>query len=235
MKKQLFVHKRFVPAIFSALIAVSFSASTALASPADCPMMPNDECRYMMNDDRAHHSGMRFHCQQIVRGHSAEYLAKTYSLDQDLVQSYIDDGWHFRDLSHGALIAKASGNSLETVLKAKEEKSSWRSVAASFHLTQAQLQDTRFDIRASRMAERLDMNKYTLKALLKDGYHPRDIMMANFISKKSDKPILKVLSMKKINNTWQDVAEEVGLSPREMRDRVPHHGFGHQPRGHHHR
>ena len=92
--------------------------------------------------------------------------------------------------------------------------------------------DARFDLRAARMADRLAMNKYTLKSLLKDGYHPRDIMMANLISKKSDKPILKVLSMKKINNTWQDVAKNVGLSHRDW---SPHHGGKHMPHGYHHR
>ena len=115
------------------------------------------------------------------------------------------------------MIAKVSGTPFETVLETKDSGKSWREVASIYKVTPSQIKEARFDIRATHMAERLDVNKHTLKALLKDGYHPRDIAAANAIAKKSNKPLLTVLSLRGINNTWEDVAEEVGLSPRETR------------------
>lgn len=248
MKKQLFQHKKFTPAILSALIAVSLSASTALANPSDCPPPTPNDCRPCIADDVRPHNDRgafhhersdndrfddkgAFHHERFANDRSAKYLAESFALDEELVQSYLDDGWHLSDLKEGALIAKVSGNSFETVLEAKDDDTSWREVASSFHVTKSQLEDARFDLRASHMAERLDMSKHTVKALLKDGYHPRDIAAANAIAKKSDTPLLTVLSMREINNTWQDVAKKVGLSPQESRDIcAPEHPSKHHRR-----
>lgn len=229
MKKQFFQHKKFAPAILSAIIAVSFSASTALAYPSDHPRFtPNnypcvtdDNCFYE-DRDFFHHD--RFDSDHFHNKFSAKYLAESFSLDQEVIHSYLDDGWRFRSLQHAALIAKVSGTPLETVLETKDSGKTWREVASIYHVTPSQLKEARFDIRAAHLADRLDMNKHTVKALLKDGYHPRDISAANAIAKKSNKPILTVLSLRGINNTWEDVAEEVGLSPRETRKLfAPHH------------
>ena len=222
MKKQFFQHKKFAPAILSAIIAVSFSAATAMAHPSEhdryapnsYPCVTDDNCFY---EDRGASFHDRFDNEDFRNKISAKYLAESFSLDKEVVHSYLDDGWRFRSLQHAALIAKVSGTPFETVLETKDSGKSWREVAAIYQVTPSQLKEARFDVRASHMADRLDMNKHTLKALLKDGYHPRDIAAANAIAKKSNKPLLTVLSMRTINNTWEDVAEEVGLSPRETR------------------
>ena len=222
MKKRFFQHKKFAPAILAAIIAVSFGASTAMAhplghehyTPNDPPCVAGDQCFY---EDRGTSFHDRYEDSDFQNKFAAKYLAESFSLDREVVHSYLDDGWRFRSLQHAALIAKVSGTPFETVLETKDSGRSWREVAAIYNVTPSQIKEARFDIRAAHMAERLDMNKHTLKTLLKDGYHPRDIAAANAIAKKSNKPLLTVLSLRGINNTWEDVAEEVGLSPRETK------------------
>ncbi len=229
MKKQFFQHKKLAPAILSAIIAVSFSATTAMAHPSDharytpnnypCAVGDNSFC-----EDRGSSFHDRFDNEHFRNKFSAKYLAESFSLDQEVIHSYLDDGWHFRSLQHAALIAKVSGTPFETVLETKDSGKTWREVASIYNVTPSQMKDARFDIRAAHMADRLDMNKHTVKTLLKDGYHPRDIAAANAIAKKSNKPLLTVLSLRGINNTWEDVAKEVGLSPRETKKLfTPHH------------
>ena len=222
MKKQFFQYKKFAPTILTAIIAVSLGASTAMAHPSDhhrytpnhYPCVTGDNCFY---EDRESSFHDRYNDAEFQNKFAAKYLAESFSLDREVIHSYLDDGWRFRSLQHAALIAKVSGTPFETVLETKDSGKSWREVASIYNVTPSQIKEARFDIRATHMAERLDVNKHTLKALLKDGYHPRDIAAANAIAKKSNKPLLTVLSLRGINNTWEDVAEEVGLSPRETR------------------
>lgn len=222
MKKQLFQYKKFAPTILATIIAVSLGTATAMAHPSDHPRFTPNNPPCVADDNCFYEDRGAFHQEEFDNDHfrnkfSAKYLAESFSLDQEVVHSYLDDGWRFRSLQHAALIAKVSGTPFETVLETKDSGKTWREVASIYNVTPSQLKEARFDIRATHMADRLDMNKHTVKTLLKDGYHPRDIAVANAIAKKSNKPILTVLSLRGINNTWEDVAEEVGLSPRETR------------------
>lgn len=218
MKKQLFQHKKFTSAVLTALVAVSFGATTAFASPQNCPPCPPPDCPYTADDCRPHHARDGFHRGSIDADRAAASIAENYGIEETIVQRYLDDGWHPRAIEQGCLLADLSGQSLDTIMDTKAQGLSWQQVAASFNVTQDNIANARAKSFAQDFAQRHDMNEYTARRLLEDGYHPDDIAIANAIAKRSDTPIYKVISMRKINNTWQDVAHEVGLSPREARD-----------------
>lgn len=213
MRKQLLQHKKFTTAALTALVAVSFGATTALASPQDCP--PN--CQYTTNNDRPHPHDFRpeFHHIAFNPDYAAAAIAENYGIDKAVVESYLNEGWHPRAIEQGCLLADLSGQSLESIMESRSQGLSWREVAESVNVTQDNIANARFKSFAQDFAQRNDMNEFTARRLLEDGYHPEDIAIANAIAKRSDTPIYKVISLRKINNTWQDVAREVGLSPRD--------------------
>lgn len=57
----------------------------------------------------------------------------------------------------------------------------------------------------------------TALKLLNDGYNPRDIRIAAKLSNVTGKDIKSVLNMKKINNSWQDVAEKLNVNWSDVR------------------
>ena len=54
--------------------------------------------------------------------------------------------------------------------------------------------------------------------LLREGYHPRDVRAAGILGKAANKSARDILAMKKINNGWDDVAKELGLDAKVLRE-----------------
>ena len=113
------------------------------------------------------------------------------------------------DLHRAASIAKLSGKQIGDILNAKTTTSTWRDVADSFGVTKEQMNEFRQQLMSERIAKSTGMNKSILNQLVKEGYRPHDIVMANALAEKSGKDIKSVLSMKQINNHWKDIASQV--------------------------
>ena len=85
-------------------------------------------------------------------------------------------------------------------MNAKTTTNTWRDVADSFGVTKEQMNEFRQQLMSERIAKSTGMNKSILNQLVKEGYRPHDIVMANALAEKSGKDIKSVLSMKQINN-----------------------------------
>ena len=132
-----------------------------------------------------------------------------------------------RDLGHAAMLAKLSGKSLHEIMLAKNLDTSWKELAASLGISEEQLKAARLEMMAERLEQKTKLAKTTALDLLQKGYHPRDIGTANLIAAKSGKSVDEVLNQKKINNSWQDVAQSFGVNFNELRTERPDapHGF----------
>lgn len=142
----------------------------------------------------------------------AENIQEVFGIEKQVILDYNAKGWRFRDLHEAAFIAYASQKTFSDVLNAKTVTNSWRDVSESFGLTKEQRRSVERMMMSNRMATHLEISASTVKNLLDAGYHPRDIAMAATLSKKSNKSMDAVLGMKKINNSWYDVATSLGLS-----------------------
>lgn len=163
----------------------------------------------------------------------AERMATTFSLSKDQVLQYYNNGTSFKDIRHAAFLAKAGNLSLDIVLQAKTDSNSWRDVAQTLNISPQQIKAARIDLQANHLTK-AGLDKQAAVALLDQGYHPRDIACANQLAKDTGNAILDVLSYKKINNTWQDVATTLGVSPDQFKQEMknlkgsfPHHGGFH--------
>lgn len=167
---------------------------------------------------------------------AAARVADFYGLDQAAVQARLENGAKIRDVNAAAFLAKASGKSFDEVLDLKKSDNTWKDVANTLGVTKEQMKATRQALTADRLSSKLDLDRASVADLLGQGYKAHDIAMAGLLAQNTDKPITSVLDQKKINNTWRDVAANLGVSndtlKQDMQKMRQAFGFGGGHRGH---
>ena len=100
-------------------------------------------------------------------------------------------------------------------------------------MTREKVESVRCEMTAKDLSQDGNVDETTAMNLLKDGYEPWDISWAAALAKAADKDIQSVLDLKKINNRWSDVAEQLGVDRRvlqKFRGPGPHSmGWHHGP------
>lgn len=145
----------------------------------------------------------------------AKKIADTYSVNQVEVEEALKNRVHFEDIKVAAMLAKLSGKSFSEVL---EMKSDWWQVAEKLGVTREQMEAQMEAERLDDLVKRSKLDQKTVESLLKDKYDPYDITIAGIIASSSGKNVKTVLSKRKLNNTWEDVAKEFKVDlQKEMR------------------
>jgi hypothetical protein len=162
-----------------------------------------EQCNFNPREMMGHH--------QMDPDKMAQHIADQFGVSKEDVLSFEKQGVHFKDLYKASLLAKASGKSLKEVMQTKTLDNTWRDVAASLGVTKEQIRAIHQDIAAARLETKLEIPKQTSLELMQQGYRSRDIAVANELSKNTSKPISDILTMRKINNTWYDVAQSLGV------------------------
>ena len=157
-------------------------------------------------------------------------LSKQFGIGQNTIKKYQEQGYTFRDIARGAVLAKTSGKPFENVMALKTTDKNWKAITEELGVTPDQIKSVRQEIAIERITEKTKMNNNEVSALVNQGYKGRDIMMAGMVSKKTDRSPSDIIQLKKINNTWLDVAEAVGVDKesfkaelKEMRKHSPHY------------
>ncbi|MBR0261798.1 MAG: hypothetical protein IJQ85_08410 [Selenomonadaceae bacterium] len=162
-----------------------------------------------------------------------KYFSEKYGVDSAQLEKAFKDGFPMPDIRHAAVLSKLSGKSFSDVLAMKID---WPQVAEKLGVTDKQVKEYFKQEREEFFAKYAEIDVKTLKALLKDGYHPHDIAIAGRIAKASGKDVKSVLGKRKINNTWDDVAKSYGVDMKKIMP--PGHAPGNPPgnfHGRHHR
>ncbi len=150
----------------------------------------------------------------------AERISEQFGVDKSQVTKYLESGkCDPRDLMEGAMIAKLSGKSFDDVIAAKTDKTRWSEVAEKFGVSKDKIREAHDDMMADGLSRNGSISKSDALKLLKDGYRPNDLSVASEIAKSSGKSISDVLSMKKLNNSWRDVAKSLGVSENLVHER----------------
>ncbi|MDU2064348.1 MAG: hypothetical protein E6713_05835 [Sporomusaceae bacterium] len=148
----------------------------------------------------------------------AEHVSSVFGVSKDEVLKYQQEHIAFRDIFRASFLAKASGKSLTEVMQAKTYDNTWKDVAQTLGVSKEQMKATRNDIAATRMEQKLKISKQTSLDLLGQGYHPRDITVANALAQNTGKSIGDILAQKRINNSWQDVAASLGVDENTFKE-----------------
>ncbi|BBB91297.1 MAG TPA: hypothetical protein PKA28_19945 [Methylomusa anaerophila] len=151
---------------------------------------------------------------------AAQRIAEISGASQETILKYNQQGHSFRDLSKAAFFAKVSGKSLDDVLALKTADNSWKDVRESLNISTDQIKAAAQEIAATRLSARLNLSKENIQALFREGYRQRDIAMAGILAKHTGKPVQDILSMKKINNSWQSVAASLGVDKEAFKQDV---------------
>lgn len=162
---------------------------------------------------------------QMNADEAAKHVAETFGVSQAEVKQAIEAKEDFRDIGQAAMYAKITGKSFKEVLALHTDKSDWREIGKSLGVTHAQVRETMLEMRAMHIGQKGLVAQDKALALLKNGYQSKDIMMAAVIAKESGKDIQAVLDMKKINNRWSDVADQLGVNKAKLRPEGGHHGM----------
>jgi hypothetical protein len=163
---------------------------------------------------------------------AAQRLPDAFGIDQATILKYNAGGMSFRDIGRAALLANAGGTTLEDVISHKATDNTWRDVATAMGITKEQMKATRQKLVANRLDKKIGLDKEVTLDLLHQGYHARDIGMAAELAKNTSKPITEVLSLRKINNTWSDVATTLGVDKETFKKDIQELGYGSHHRGH---
>ena len=143
-------------------------------------------------------------------------ISERYDVDAAQVKQALDNGVFYEEIKHAAVLAKLSGKSFSEVMAMRVD---WKQVAEKLGVTREQLEAFHEQERNEHFAKRAGIDVKTWQSLIKDGYDPRDIMIAGKIAQAANKNIKSVLDKRKINNTWEDVAKSFGV---DMKKIMPH-------------
>jgi len=166
----------------------------------------------------------------------AQDVSDTFGVEKKDVVYYVNEGVRPHEIFTASFFAKASGRSLKQVMEIKAQNGDWKEVIQKLNLSKDELKATKNDIVSTKLEKTLKMPKNDSLALLKNGYRVKDIAVADELSNNTKKPIQDILNMKAINNSWDDVAKNLGVSEdtwktdmENVHTMFPHHEFG----GHH--
>lgn len=157
------------------------------------------------------HEDFQFSEEQIAD--FAKKIADHYGVDQYEVAAALRENTHFGDIRQAATLAKLSGRSFSEVLAMKND---WHQVADKLGVTREQFDAFMKDEMLGWLAQRSKLDTKTVQSLLDDGYNPRDICAAGIIASESGKSVKNVLSKRKINNSWKDVAKEFNVDAKKL-------------------
>lgn len=171
--------------------------------------------------------------RQITPEQSAQRLSATFGIEQATILQYNANGMSFKDIGRAAFLANASGKSLADVITHKTANNNWKDVSKDLGITKEQMHAAGQNMVANHLNQKTGLAKKITLDLLQQGYHPQDIGMAAELTKNTNKPITEILSLKKINNRWSDVASSLGVDKETFKNdrKELGYGFGHSGHG----
>lgn len=195
--------KKIIGLVAGGVIFVGAISPFIAQAAEKCNFIPNRVGHHQMDPDKI-----------------AQNIADKFGVSKEDVLAYEKQGVHFKDLYKASFLAKASGKSLQEVLQTKTLDNTWRDVAKSLGVTKEEIKAARHDIEASKLESKLHIPKQTSLDLMQQGYRSNDIAVANELSKNTSKPMNDILNMRKINNTWYDVSQSLGVSDETFKQEM---------------
>ena len=183
----------------------------ALAQAAESNSNKDTQSQHMMKQ------GRKGQPPQMNADEAAKHIHETFGVDESQVKEAINAKKDFRDIGQAAMLAKISGKSFKDVLAMKTDSNNWKDIGKNLGVTREQVHEQMNAMTAEHIAQKGNIDQAEALSLLKNGYHSQDINAAAILAKQSGKDIQSVLDLKKINNSWSDVAEQLGVDKSVLR------------------
>ena len=213
------IKKKILVGLLSGALVFAGGIGTYKAFAAEKP--DSDEIPQMREIEQMRQHATRPHqMKEMSESQIAEFskkIAEHYGVSESEVAQACKNRTNPHDIQAAAMLAKLSGKSFASVF---EMKCDWWQVSKKLGITEDQIRAFFEQESADRLSEVSSLDSKIVNDLLKEGYNPRDIVIAGKIAKESGKNVKNILAKKKINNTWSDVAKEFGV---DIKNIMPKH------------
>ena len=148
----------------------------------------------------------------------AKHIADNFGVDESEVKKALESNKDPHEVGAVAMLAKLSEKSVSEVLNLKTDSNDWQTVGDNLDICRDEVRRLYWDMEAAHIEACGSIDKETAISLLQQGYRKRDIDMAGRVAQLSGNDIQLVLDMKRINNRWDDVARELGVTDETLYD-----------------
>lgn len=201
--------KKLIAGILSGAVFVTGGLALADVHAAKFNRPPVDD-----RQDFPRHERRTLNEEQIAD--ISQRIAEEYDVNQAEVAAALSERVSFGDVKHAATLAKISGKSFAEVLSMKCD---WWQVAEKLGVTNEKFEAFMKDEMLTDLANESKLDKKTVESLLDDNYEPHDICMAGIIADASGKNVKSVLSKRKINNSWDDIAKDFNVDLKTLMEK----------------
>lgn len=139
----------------------------------------------------------------------AKETAAWFEISEKEILKAIEAGKKREDIDTAAMISRISGKSLTQVLSMKSD---WGDVMKKLGISPQKFGEACREMMVRSIAMSGGLSESTVKNLLHNNYHPRDIKIAGRLAKASGKDVQEILDSKKINQRWIDVAKQLNVA-----------------------
>lgn len=175
---------------------------------------------------RGQRSGAGFaglHTRDMTKERAVRIFHEDYLFDEaELGALY--DAFGFQKTEDICLHAYMSRKSLADIVKLCD-KYSWERMKYVIGLTPQVYFNRCVDYQARRLQERMDIPQKTTKKYMHMGYAMHHINTAYLLAKKAGLDISQVIDLKTPKNSWNDVAEKIGLTKADclqIKNKISH-------------
>lgn len=148
----------------------------------------------------------------------AKEIAEQYDVNDQEVLNALKENRSLDDIYYAAIFSKVSGKSFRQVFSMKSD---WFDVMQALGITREKYDETVLELMIKDISRRSEVSESEVKKLLEKKYRPMDIRIAGRLAKASGKKVQDILDMKKINQRWTDIADELKVDKKLVRPRTP--------------
>lgn len=148
-------------------------------------------------------------------------LYNDYGFSKDELSRYYDKVG-FNNLETFCMYAYFAKKTLGQVI-AMSDKYTWEGLKLALDLTPQKFRDRAIEYQADRLFKRMDIKRAVTIKYMRLGFSMHHVNTAALLALKCGRDIESILLMKKPNNTWNEVALQLGLTlqdSQEIKDRI---------------
>lgn len=172
-----------------------------------------------INNRKGRRSGPGFaglHMGNLSKERKLEILHNDYQIPIEKIEVYYEQ-MDFDVLETICLYAYLAEKPLAEIAPLRY-KYSWERMQHVLGLTPQIYAERCIEYQARRMDERMDIPFAITKKYMQQGYAMHHVLISYYLEKETDIDMVKIMSMKKPNNKWEDVAWMLGVSAEKLKE-----------------
>lgn len=184
------------------MLPIFFSGEAEASSQAETVVVDSIQKRQLFNVPR----------RWPDRNEIVALISKQYGIRFSSLLEFCDAGGRLDEACHIAHIAMLSNKSFDSIVSLKHGDNSWSDVFQRAGISEEVIRTYRKNIAADMLKLRYGIDHETSLALIDECYRLGDISRAAQLAVLAKMDVREVLGMKRINNSWDDVAKLLDVS-----------------------